>query len=288
MLPIIADNKGYFKELGLDLHPNYVRTGKIAMDATVSGDLDFGVIVETNIAFVKFQEGANINVITKIIEKYDDAIVARRDRGINTPKDLEGQTLAILPGTTSQRFADLFIDFHKLDRNKISYVNLSPPGIQAAIMTDNIAAGSIWQPYRYNVVEEIGEKAIEFNNESIYKAYALVAVRKEFAEKNAEKIQRFLRALIKAEQFVRDNKDESIAILAKELNIEPKVLAAVWDDYDLSVRLDPALQEVLIDEGKWIQQTQKGFAEKSLPSYADVVDSSFLQAVDSKRIVAAQ
>jgi NMT1/THI5 like len=69
-------------------------------------------IVETNIALVKFQEGADIKVITSITEKYDDAIVARRDRGISKPKDLEGKMLAILPGTISHRFADLFIDFY--------------------------------------------------------------------------------------------------------------------------------------------------------------------------------
>jgi ABC-type nitrate/sulfonate/bicarbonate transport system substrate-binding protein len=68
MLPIIAEKKGFFKEEGLEVRPNYVQTGKIAMDAVVSGDLDFGIIVETNIAFVKFQEGADIKVVASIAE----------------------------------------------------------------------------------------------------------------------------------------------------------------------------------------------------------------------------
>jgi ABC-type nitrate/sulfonate/bicarbonate transport system substrate-binding protein len=46
MLPIVAQQKGFFQAEGLDVQPNYLQTGKVAMDAVVSGDLNFGVIVE--------------------------------------------------------------------------------------------------------------------------------------------------------------------------------------------------------------------------------------------------
>ena len=38
MLPIIAQQKGFFQAEGLDVRPNYLQTGKVAMDAVVSGD----------------------------------------------------------------------------------------------------------------------------------------------------------------------------------------------------------------------------------------------------------
>ncbi|HYN23008.1 MAG TPA: ABC transporter substrate-binding protein, partial [Thermoanaerobaculia bacterium] len=69
MLPLIAERKGFFKAEGLNTRPNYLQTGKLAMDAVVSRDLDFGVLVDTNIAFVKFQEGADIRVVANIIKK---------------------------------------------------------------------------------------------------------------------------------------------------------------------------------------------------------------------------
>lgn len=288
MLPIIAQQKGFFKEAGLNVVPKYVQTGKIAMDATVSGDLDFGIIVDTNIAFVEFQKGANIQVVGSIMEKFDDAIVARRDKGINSPKDLEGKTIAVLDGTTSQRFADLFVDHYKLDRSTITFLNLSPPSIQAAVMNGDTVAGSIWQPFRYNVQQEIGDKAIQFKNDNIYRAYSLLAVRKELADKHPEQIKQFLKALLKAEEYARKNKDDTIGLLSKEINIAPKVLEAVWDDYILRVRLDNNLLKVFQDEGKWIQRTQKGFEKKSVPTYENILNPAFLNSIDSSRVIASE
>ena len=288
MIPIIAAKKGFFKESGLDIRTNNVQTGKIAMDAVVSGDLDFGIIVDTNIAFVEFQEGADIRVIASIAEKYDDAIVARRDQGITMPADLEGKTLGVLFGTTSHRFADLFIEFYGLNRDRIEFVNLAPPGIQAAVISGQIAAGSVWQPFRYNVEHQLGDRAVQFNDKQIYTAYSLVAVRKEFAKNNGDKIRAFLAALIKAEQFIREHRLEAINILAKELKLDKAVLTAIWDEYDLSVKADAALLRVFADEGKWIQRTQKGFEDKPVPSYQDVLDSRFLGAIDRSRVIVSE
>ena len=287
MLPIIADKKGFFSQEGLTVLPNYVQTGKIAMDAIVSGDLNFGVIVDVNIGFVEFQEGGDIKVVSSIAEKYDDAIVARRDQGIEKPQDIQGKTLAMLSGTTSQRFADLFIDFYKLDRSKINIVNLSPPSIQASILNGQISAGSVWQPFRYNVQQELKDKAIQFNDRRIYKCNCLLAVRGDFARNNPADIRAFLKALIKAEQFVQNNRDEAIAILAKELDIDPKVLTAIWAEYVLGVKLDTSLVRTFQDTGAWIVRLQKGFEGKPVPSYQDVLSPSFLSEVDRERVIAA-
>jgi NitT/TauT family transport system substrate-binding protein len=285
MLPIIADKKGFFKEEGLDVRPNYVQTGKIAMDAVVSGDLNFGVIVDVNIGFVKFQQGADIKVVSSIAEKYDDAIVARRDQGIGKPEDLQGKTLAMLTGTTSHRFADLFIDFYKLDRNKITLLNLTPPSIQASVINGQIPAGSVWQPFRYNVQQALGDKAIQFNDRRIYKCNCLLAVRGDFAQNNPAQIRSFLKALIKADQFVKEHKEESIAILAQEIAMDPKVLTAVWGEYVLGVKLDLSLVQTFADTGAWVVSSQQGFENKVVPSYQDVLDPGFLRQVDPKLVI---
>jgi len=222
MLPIIAQQKGFFQAEGLDVRPNYLQTGKVAMDAVVSGDLNFGVIVETNVAFVKFQEGADVKVI---------ASVMRRDKGIRTPKDLEGKTLALVPGTTSHRFADLFVDFYKLDRKKIQFLSLTAPSIQASVLNGSIPAGSVWQPYRYNVEQALDGKLVQFNDPRIYTAYGLLAVRGDFAKAEPARIRSFLKALIRAEAFVKDHREEAIAILAKEMQMDPSVLTAIWGEY---------------------------------------------------------
>lgn len=283
MLPIVAEHEGFFRAEGLEVRPNYLQTGKVAMDALISGDLNLAVIVETNVAFVKFQQGADVKVVSTVIRKHDDAIMARRDKGIRKPKDLEGKSVAMIPGTTSHRFADLFIDFYKLDRKKIQFLSLTAPSIQASVLNGSIPAGSVWQPFRYNVQQALGDKLVQFNDPGIYTAYGLLAVRGDFARREPARIRSFLKALIRAEVFVRDHRDEAIVILAKELEMDPAVLTAIWGAYDLSVQLDDSLVNVFVSTGEWAKASQKDFADKPVPAYADVLDLSFLRQVDAAR-----
>ena len=283
MLPIVAQQRGFFQAEGLDVRPNYLQTGKVAMDAVVSGDLNFGVIVETNVAFVKFQEGADVKVIASVMRKHDDAIMARRDKGIRTPKDLEGKTLALVPGTTSHRFADLFVDFYKLDRKKIQFLSLTAPSIQASVLNGSIPAGSVWEPYRYNVQQALDGKLVQFNDPRIYTAYGLLAVRGDFAKAEPARIRSFLKALIRAEAFVKDHREEAIAILAKEMQMDPSVLTAIWGEYELSVQADEGLLNVFVSTGQWAKATQKGLDAKPVPAYTDVLDLSFLRQADAAR-----
>ncbi len=286
VLPILAGIHGYFREEHLNIRPNFVQTGKIAMDAVVSGDLDIGIIVDTNIAFMGFQQGADIQVVACLMEKTDDAIIARRDAGISVPKDLEGKSLAILNGTTTHRFADLFIDHNGLDRKRIELVNMSPPAAQAALLNGQIAAATLWQPYRYNLLHQLGDKVVEFRNEGIYRASALVAVRGEFARKDPESVKEFLRAVIKTEEFVLTEPDKAITELSKVLEIEAPVLKQIWPEYDPRVTLKPAaLESTFREEADWIRRSQPGFADKPAPSYDKVVNGRFLEEVSPNRVV---
>jgi NitT/TauT family transport system substrate-binding protein len=136
------------------------------------------------------------------------------------------------------------------------------------------------------VKQELKDKAVQLNDRRIYKCNCLLAVRGDFAKNNADQIRAFLRALIKAEQFVRDNRDEAISILSKELDINPTVLAAFWDEYVLGVKLDASLVQTFADTGAWIVRSQKGFENKTAPTYLDVLSPGFLGEVDGARVIA--
>lgn len=181
----------------------------------------------------------------------------------------------------------MFVDYYGLDRSKIEFVNLTPPSIQAAVINGDMIAGSVWQPFRYNVQQELGENVVQFNEKAIYKAYSIVAVRAEVAEHYPDEIKAFLGALIKAEQYIQDNQEEAIALLSAEMDVPVAILSAVWDEYDLVVRLDEVLNQVFQDEGAWIQRSQAGFEGQSIPSYEGVLNPQFLLEIDSTRVIGA-
>jgi ABC-type nitrate/sulfonate/bicarbonate transport system substrate-binding protein len=287
MLAIVAQEKGLFRQARLDAKPVYLQTGKMAMDAVVSGDLDVGILVETNIAFIQYQAGTDVRVIAQVMRKHDDALVARTDKGIRKPTDLYGKPIAIVPATTSHRFADLFVDYYKLDRSRMKFINSTPPGIQAGLLSGELVAGSIWEPFRYNLQASLAKKVTQFNDRKIYTSYVVAAMRAAKLMQERARAEQFLRGLILAEQYVRDHRDESINLLAKELGMDAAILTAVWGDYELNVGLDENLLSVFEDAGRWAQRVQPSFANAPLPSYREVVDPSVLKSAQAAATPAA-
>ncbi|MBF0555211.1 MAG: NrtA/SsuA/CpmA family ABC transporter substrate-binding protein [Nitrospirae bacterium] len=284
MAAIVAEKEGYFRSEGLNVESSNIQTGKVAMDALLSGNIDFAIIVDTNIAFVKFQPGSDIEIICSIGTKFDDGIVARKDKGIQSIKDLKGKTVAVTTGTTNHIFAYRLLAQNGLEKD-VKFMNLTPPAIQASLLTGDIAAGSIWEPFRYNVMKQLNSNAVEFVDPNAYKAYAIVAVRKKYAEEHGQEIVKFLNALIRGEEFIRKHRDEAIGILAHEMDMDKNVLKAIWKEYDVSVMLEPGMLQTIKSEGKWIKETQRGFDDRPVPSYDDVVNPAFLKKIAPQRVI---
>ena len=282
MLPILAQEQGYFAEAGLDATRQDIQTGKQTLDTLISGKIDFGVVVEPTIATIKFQPGTDIKVIAVIQEKFDDAIVARKDKGINSAKDLEGKTLGLTYTTTAEVFAVEYLESQGVDLSKVKITNMPPPAIQAAVVNGELDAGSMWQPFRYNTATALGEDGIVMND-PLYKAYAIVAVREDFAEENPEVVESYLKALIEADTYLQENPQQAQEILAREIDIPLDVLQLAWEEYDVGVGLSKGLLEAITKEGKWVA-TQPEFKGKPLPDYQEVIDPQFLKAIDSKRV----
>lgn len=287
MLPLIAVRRGYFRDAGVSVKFEPLQSGKIAMDALNSGDIDLAVLVDSNIAFVRFQGGDDIRVICTIQEKYDDAIVARVDRGIREPGDLVGKRIGFVPATTSHMSLVRYLAFKGIDVGQVTLVPMTPPAMQPALIRGDVDAISIWQPFRYNVAKELGAGGVEFNDKAAYVAFALVAGRAEFLSKHRAECQKVFEALLRAEKFVNEDREEAVDILAEEIPMPHEALAAAWPEYDVRMRLDAALLRLLEEEGRWIKATQEGFADKEVPNYRTAIDDGLLKSVAPDRVESA-
>ena len=284
MLPILAQDQGFFAEEGLIAERNDIQTGKMAMDALISGDIDIAVLVETNIAFIEFQPGSNLKVISIIEEKYDDAILARKDNGITTAKDLEGKRLGLTPATTSHAFAIQYLESEGVDLENVTIVNMPPPSIQAALINGELDAGSLWQPLRYNVKAALGDNITEMNDNTAYKAYAILVVNEDYAKDHEDEITKYIKALIKAEQYLNENQEEAQGILAREIDIPLDILKTIWDEYELEVHISKELLDTIENEGRWIVETQQEHKGKAIPEYSDVMAPEYLKKIDATRV----
>jgi ABC-type nitrate/sulfonate/bicarbonate transport system substrate-binding protein len=282
-LTIIAQKKGFFKEEGVEVDIQYVQAAKLAMDALVSGSTQFSNVVETNVAFLGYTGNKNVEILATHCESRDGAIIARRDAKIQTPKDLEGKKLGVLQGTTSQIFADRFIDKHKLDRPKVQIVNLTAVAIQSSILSKDIDAGSIWQPFVYNVQKQLGDGAVIFADPEVYVGFFNLAAQKDWARQHPRTIEAVLRAHIRAEEFAKSNREEAITLVAQEIGLEAEALRFFWDQYTYRVRVTPALGREIAREGQWILDTRQQQGQP-LPTYEWAVNGSYLKSISAERV----
>jgi ABC-type nitrate/sulfonate/bicarbonate transport system substrate-binding protein len=278
MLPLIAEKKGFFVQSGLDAKRQDLQTGKLAMDALNSGKLDIGILVDTNIAFGKFQP-MKLKVVAVISEKTDDAIIARKDKGVTDAKQLVGTF-----GSTSHAMAIDYLQQNGIALDSVTFVNQPPPALQAALTKGDIDAAALWQPFRFNVKAALQDNAFEMNPNQPHKAYALVVVREDYAKQHKAEIAQFLKGLVQAEQYAKQNQQDAQSILSEQVGIPANVLSASWQDYNLDVNMSKGFLTSIEKQGKWIIESQPEFSQKPLPQYAEILAPEYLKELDSARV----
>jgi len=238
----IAIEKGYFRDEGLDVtlkdtHPH----GKATLHALVAGETEFAVSSETPFMHTILDGNAVYAIAVTITAEKHLAIVARKDRGILKPEDLEGKKIGVTLGTNSEYFLDMVLVFNGLTRDMIKPVNIEPTKMFNALMSGEVDAIATWNPQMHKAKKELGDRGSVFYAEGLYYPMFIVAARKDYVDANPEIIRKVVRALMNASEFIRNNKQEANNIAARYLKTEPSLLNDLSATYDFEINLDRSL-----------------------------------------------
>jgi NitT/TauT family transport system substrate-binding protein len=274
----VATSKGYFKEEGLDVQPLMRSFGKEALQALLENKAEFATVAETPVMFSGLK-GDKIFVVANIeASTTNNAVVARKAAGINSPGDLKGKRVGFTPGTTSDFFLDSFLTANGLTRQDIRPVALKPDEMQEAMATKNVDAVSTWNYPLTLIAQKLGSEAVVFYDRQIYTETFNIAAQQDFVKAKPETVKRFLRALVKAEDFVAKNPDEAQAIMAAATKIDKSLIRDVWNAFNYRVVLDQKLLLTLEDEARWAIKN-KLTDTTVMPDYASYIHSDSLRAV---------
>ena len=279
----VAVAKGYFPEEGLAVQSLLHTYGKAALQSVIENKADFATVAETPVMF-SVLKGEKIFVIANIeASNMNNAVVARKDAGISDASDLRGKRIAFTPGSTSDFFLDSLLTANGLTRKEIQPVALKPEEMQDAIMTKKVDAVCTWNYPLTQISRKLGSNGITFYDREIYTETFNIAARQEFVQKNPETIKRFLRALIKAEDFVAKNPDEAQAIMSADTKIDKSLIQEVWSSFGYHVILDQTLQITLEDETRWAMKN-KLTDLTIIPDYPKFIHLDSLGAVKPEAI----
>jgi NitT/TauT family transport system substrate-binding protein len=286
VLEKIADAKGFFREEGLDVTIQLHSYGKAALQSVLDGKADLATAADTPIMFA-ITKGAKISVLATIVtSNRDNAIVARKDRGVASSADLMGRRIGVTLGTSGDYFLDSYVVLNALSRKDMVFVDMKPEEMTDALLQGRVDAVSIWNPLVSNLHKALGERGIRLQSENAYtETYNIVSMQ-AFPRQRSEAIRRLLRALVKAESFVASNPQESQRIISEFCGIDIASLASIWNDFQFNVSLNQSLLFTLENQARWA--IKNGLTDRrTMPNFFESLYVDGLNAVkpDAVRLI---
>jgi len=242
----IAEERDYFLEEGIDVEVKGYPTGKAALAATLSGEVDMGTVADTPIVTNSFERNDFAVFLTILDSAQHCKALARKDSGINTPQDLIGKKVATTIGTSAHYFMSAFLTLHGIDVSDVEIIDKKPGEMVEAIANGDVDAICAWEPNVLNAAKSLGDNAIILPGDVGYRATFNLVAMNDYIEKHPELIRNVIKALSKAEEFASNNRGESIDIIASHLEIDREDIDKLWEDYRFKISLSQGLIMTLI------------------------------------------
>jgi len=93
---------------------------------------------------------------------------------------------------------------------------------------------------------------------------------KKYAEQHSDHLEQFLQALVEAENYIKNNPQESKGIIAKRLNADPELINKIWDIFTFEISLEQSIMVNLEDEAIWAEKISSSRLE--IPDYYKFID----------------
>jgi NitT/TauT family transport system substrate-binding protein len=136
---IIAQDKGFYKEAGLDadIGPGKGSGSTAQLVASKAAQFGFadGFVVGNSVS-----KGLSVKMVASVYRRNPAAVVVLASSSIKSPKDLEGKTIGIPTGSAQFQQWPAFVKGCGLDASKLRVVNLDPAGSPPALINEQVQA----------------------------------------------------------------------------------------------------------------------------------------------------
>ena len=281
----VAAAKGYFADEGLEVSILPVSHGVAAIGDVLQGKADLAIAAEVPFV-ISVMKGNALGMVASLASvSNDNAIIARRDRAIAAARDLEGKKIGVTFGTSGSYFLWAFLIRHKLPLppDSIALVDLPPDRIVGALANGSVDAVATWQPISFEAQAVLGKNALSFTEADAYRNTVVAVGRSDFLKGHANAIEKLVRAMLKAEQFMQSHPEETLNLVAEWLKIDVDALRPTWEQFDFSINLLQSHLITLEDEARWAMA--RGYAAKGpVPNLLPHLYLDALLAIQPERV----
>jgi len=281
-LPIVvAQSEGFFAEEDITLETVNFTSGRRALEALIGGQLDVAFMAEYPVSIAAPRDQP-FGTCTTLSRYTDNRMISKASAGFEDPSDLEGMKIGTTMGSNTQFFTEALLTEFGVNAEVI---NVSPPDIVPALARGDIDAGIMFPDFYPAAEKALGDDYREFRSDA-YIAWFVLSATPEMLNERPDELAAFVRALVKAEEFIKANPDGAMAALetASEGLLSMEVIQAKFSEAEYEIGLDNGLLDILEVQANWVVEQGMVEAEPSRDLIKGFLATGPLEAVDAARI----
>lgn len=188
--------------------------------------------------------GSPLRTVDVLAQPEWSAVVVGADSDIASAEDLEGRSIAALSGTDPYFFLLQTLDSVGLTTADVEIVDLPHADGRLALQQGQVDAWAGLDPIMADAVSSDGAELVV--REPSRLSYSVLNVREDFLEESPEAVELVLTQYERARQWIQDNPEETVEILAAAAEIDPAIAEQVLTERT-NFDVDPVPGEELAD-----------------------------------------
>ena len=269
-----AQRRGFFRKENLDVSVVYMRGG-IDIKAIITGDADFGTGSTT--AVTAFVAGAPLRVVMSLNSYVDQALYAQPK--YHSLAELKGQSIGSLNpgGLVDTLLRKVIVQSGLSPERDFVLLNMGgTPERYAALKSGTLAASMLSAPHSLHAEKE-GFTRIAVTRDYVDVPGTALVLHADKIKKQPAMIKRFLRATLRAMNFIRENRSDTTQMIIREFAMPPDIASLAYDKLIDLLSINGKIRiegyQVLIDLARAAQKIERSTLA------AQLVDQKLLDEV---------
>jgi NitT/TauT family transport system substrate-binding protein len=276
-LVYIAQDRGFFQDDGLIVSVKDYPTGVGTTDALLKGEVDVAWSAEFPMVSRAFS-GEEISIFAVSSRFSDQYLFGLKDDGIEDVSDLKGKRIGVPLKTIAEFYLARFLELNNINLQDISLVSVLPPQSVEAITSSSVDGVVTWEPYSSTIKEKMVNRIVAWPVQSSQPGFGVMIGRNDWLRGNPKLVQRFLRSLARAEDYLVHKTEAAKDIVQTRMNYDDAFMEVFWSETHFELSLDQSLIIAMEDEARWM--IDNGITiEKQVPNFLDYIYEDALKTV---------
>lgn len=248
----VAKEAGIFEKNGLDVTINTGPSGSAMVPFLVNNQVQ--AAYGSDLAGV-INHQVDKNVVAVADGTYLVKWLSVVGRNVASLEELKGKKIGIAKGTGSEIFWARVIEKRRLNAADYTMVNVEAPEMLAATERGDIDGFAVWEPWPTRTLQTVKGTKILQDAEGIYNNINFVYMNRGWIEQNRETAEKFMRALVEANDLIGKDRPAAAKMVAKFLKMPLELATELMPKVEFNMTwTDRAVQTVKVAEDELARQ----------------------------------